>query len=169
MPRTSPLSRVHLDERKPRPDGFCLSSSFGRVLWSTEDVPVPCRHQSHCASEPEQVSTTAHPDFSSLPTTPRVPQHQSPLIVFNRVNRFFRREIGVVANRQSVRRDSRSAAKPTVPTRVEFLSLTQAQRFPPRQPEHLRSYQKIDTLVSNVHVCHRDLQLSFRREQSGRR
>ena len=34
--------------------------------------------------------------------------------------------------------------------------LPQAQRVPPRQPEHLRSHQKIDTLGSNVHVCHRD-------------
>ena len=31
----------------------------------------------------------------------------------------------------------------------------QAQRVPPQQPEHLRCHQKIDTLDSHVHACHR--------------
>ena len=43
----------------------------------------------------------------------------------------------------------------TVPTRVEFLSLPQAQRVPPTQPEPLPSHQSIDTHGSNDHACHR--------------
>ena len=42
-------------------------------------------HQSHYAIELEQVSTLTHPDFSSLPMTPRVPQHQTSMIIFNRL------------------------------------------------------------------------------------
>ena len=51
--------------------------------------------------------------------------------------------------------------KLTVPTRVGFPSPPDAQRVPPRQPEHLHSHQKIDTLDSNVHVCHRDCNFRF--------
>ena len=49
----------------------------------------------------------------------------------------------------------------TVPTRVEFLFLPQAQRVPLRQPEHMRSHQKIDTHGSNDHACHRGCNSSF--------
>ena len=48
-----------------------------------------------------------------------------------------------------------------MPTRVEFLSSPQAQRVPPRQPEQLRSHQKIDTHGSNDHACHRDCNYRF--------
>ena len=76
-------------------------------------------------------------------------------------SRFVRRKIGVVANRQNVQRGFQRYRKLTVPTRVGFLSLPQAQRVPPLKPEHLRSHQKIDTLDSNVHVCHRDCNFRF--------
>ena len=42
-----------------------------------------------------------------------------------------------------------------MPTRVEFLFPPQSQRVPLRQPEHLRSHQKIDTHGSTGHACHR--------------
>ena len=68
---------------------------------------VPCRHQSHCAIELEQVSTLAHPDFPVCQRhhvflSTRVHDH------IQQVTRFVRREIGVVANRQSVQRKSRN-------------------------------------------------------------
>ena len=49
----------------------------------------------------------------------------------------------------------------TVLTRVEFLFPPQALRVAPQQPEHLRSHQKIDTLGSNDHACHRGCNSRF--------
>ena len=49
----------------------------------------------------------------------------------------------------------------TVPTRVESLFPPQAQRVPLRQPEHLRSHQKIDTHGSNDRACHRGCNSRF--------
>ena len=48
-----------------------------------------------------------------------------------------------------------------MPTRIEFLSPPQAQQLPLRQPEHLRSHQKINTRGSNDHACHRGCNSRF--------
>ena len=44
---------------------------------------------------------------------------------------------------------------------LNFSLLPQAQRVPPRQPEHLPSHQKIDTHGSNDHACHRGCNFRF--------
>ena len=67
--------------------------------------------------------------------------------------RFVRREIGVVARTKR--------PKGVQKYHVEFLSPPQAQRVPLRQPEHLRSHQKIDTLGSSDHACHRSCNSRF--------
>ena len=84
--------------------------------------------------------------------------------VHDHIQRVFQiRQTGDRSCRKQTKRPTgfQKCRKLIVPTRVGFLSPPPAQRVPPRQLEHLRSHQKIDTLDSNVHVGHRDCNLRF--------